>query len=251
MINIVERKAVKLPGITNLFISFEYDINILNFMRNLPNRYYHKENKEWEIPLNKLPYILQNLDEEFLIEEMTEEIKHETSIPEDYKFKTMPFPHQIEGIEYGLNNDCWILGDQQGLGKTKQVIDLACILKQQNKIKHCLIVCGVNNLKWNWQKEVSIHSDEKAYILGSRYRKNGKMIIGSLMDRIEDLDNIPEDTLFLITNVETFRNNDFRDKLKSLDSIQMMAIDEAHKIKDPTSDQGKNILKVDKCKYKV
>lgn len=43
-----------------------------------------------------------------------------------------------------------------------------------------LIVCGVNSLKYNWQSEISIHSDEKGWVLGTRFRKTtGKPYEGS------------------------------------------------------------------------
>ena len=58
-----------------------------------------------------------------------------------------------------------------GLGKTKQVIDIAVIKKEQFQYQHCLIICGVNGLKWNWLSEIGIHSDEDAVILGSRNKK--------------------------------------------------------------------------------
>lgn len=251
MIRIEERPAKKLPGITNLFVSFDYDIKILEVMRALPNRFYNKDTKEWEVPLNKIEYLVNNIDQDFEIIELVEEDNQLQTIPADYLFKTEPYPHQVEGVQYGLNYDSWILGDEQGLGKTKQIIDLACVLKQQGKIKHCLIICGVNNLKSNWFNEVKTHSNEKAYILGTRYRQNGKKIIGSLQDRIYDIMHIPEDTLFIITNIETFRDDDFRDALKSLNIIEMAVIDEAHKVKNPTSEQGKNILKLTNFKYKV
>ena len=32
-------------------------------------------------------------------------------------FKTEPYEHQIEGFNFGLNNDRWLLGDEMGLGK--------------------------------------------------------------------------------------------------------------------------------------
>ena len=121
-----------------------------------------------------------------------------------------------------------------------QVINIACIKKQQRNYKHCLIICGVNGLKWNWRDEVSKHSNEKGYILGTRYDKKGKEKIGSLNDRIEDLDNLlnlkksdnlfnEEFPYFLITNIESLRNEEIIDKLKSLcdkNIINMIALDE-------------------------
>lgn len=251
MIKIEERPAKKLPGITNLFVSFDYNLDTLQVLRELPNRYYDKNTKEWEVPLGKLEHLVKHIDDNFELLPYMEEESPLNFIPSNYKFKTDPFPHQIQGVEFGLNNNCWILGDEQGLGKTKQIIDLATILKQQGKIKHCLIICGVNSLKSNWFNEINTHSNEKGFILGTRYLKNGKKYVGSLPERIDDIKNIPDDTLFLITNVETFRNEEFKDTLKKLDTIEMAVIDEAHKVKNPTSEQGKNILKLTHFKYKV
>lgn len=251
MIKINEKPAKKLPGITNLFITFDYNLDILQVLRELPVRYFDKNTKEWEVPLNKLEYLVDNIDDNFEIIEYDDSKSDIVRIPENYSFKTDPFPHQLDGIEFGLNNNCWILGDEQGLGKTKQIIDLASIMKKQGKIKHCLIICGVNSLKSNWYSEINTHSNEKGLILGTRFLKNGKKIIGSLQDRIDDLKNIPEDTLFLITNIETFRDNDFKDTLKNINNIEMAVIDEAHKVKNPSSEQGKNILKLTNFKYKV
>lgn len=171
-------------------------------------------------------------------------------IPNNYKFKIEPFKHQIDGVEYGLKYDRFLLGDEQGLGKTMQVINIAAIKKQQKGYKHCLIICGVNGLKWNWKTEVEKHSNEKAYILGTRTKKD-KEYVGSIDDRLVDLLNIQllEDIFpyFLITNIETLRNEKIIKKLKDLCEkgiINMIALDEGHKCKDPTSIQGKHLLKL-------
>lgn len=150
-----------------------------------------------------------------------------------------------------------------GLGKTMQVINLACIKKQQKNYKHCLIICGVNGLKWNWKAEVEKHSNEKAYILGTRYDSKGNEKIGSINDRLEDLETLLDDykrkdglintdfgiynSYFIITNIETLRNEKIIQKLKELCDegiINMLALDEGHKCKDPTSQQGKALLKL-------
>ena len=121
---------------------------------------------------------------------------------------------------------------------TMQVINLACIKKQQRSYKHCLIICGVNGLKWNWKAEVEKHSNEKAYILGTRYTKNGKEKIGSINDRLEDLrlnadntfiSNELQNSYFIITNIETLRNENVLKELKALcdmNIINMIALDE-------------------------
>ena len=96
-----------------------------------------------------------------------------------------------------------------GLGKTMQIINIACIKKQIKGYKHCLIICGVNGLKWNWKNEIEKHSNERGYILGTRCDKSGKEKIGSMNDRLEDLENLlNSDKLkyFLIKNIETLKS---------------------------------------------
>ena len=117
-----------------------------------------------------------------------------------YQYKTKPYKHQEECLKYGEEHEKFLLADQQGLGKTKEVIDIACMLKEEYGYEHCLIICGVNGLKWNWANEVAIHSNEQAYILGTRGKK-----IGSNADKLEDLNNIDNLPYFIITNIESLR----------------------------------------------
>lgn len=251
MIFIRESKAEKIPGNINAFVSFNYDPQIVDFLHAFPSKNFNKKTKEWEIPLSRVPFLIDLINEDFEITlSEDEETKEIIKIPENYQFKTKPFPHQIEAIEYGLNHDNWILGDAQGLGKSLSSINIACILKYLGKIKHCLVICGVNSLKWNWLSEIEKHSYEKGHILGSRYNRKNKLVIDDVKSRVEDLKHIDEDTLFLITNIETLRNNDFVDTLKKAD-IDMIIVDEIHKAKSSTSDQGKNLIKTSFVKYKI
>ena len=250
MVTIEERKPEKLPGITNIFVKFDYNPQIVEFIKSLPNRIYHKDTQEWELPINRLAFIINILNEDFLLIPLNTISKETIEIPKDYKFKTQPFEHQIEAIEFGLNHNNWILGDEQGLGKSLTSINIASILKHLGKIKHCLVVCGVNSLKWNWLAEIDRHSYEKAHILGSYYNKKDKLVIGDVKSRIEDLKCIDDNTLFLITNIETLRDDDFIEQLKKSD-IDMIIVDEIHRAKSPTSEQGKNLLKTKYVKYKI
>lgn len=253
------RPAVKCNGDYSIFLSFPYDEYVLDIVRELPDRSWHKEQKRWEIPINKLSTFLKEVQEYNVsiigeIDKLVPEKKVINRDIGDYEFKTEPFEHQIEGFIYGMNNTCWLLADEQGLGKTKQVIDIAVAKKQKDNFNKCLIVCGVNGLKWNWQNEVSKHSNETGYILGTRYNKKGKMYIGSNNDRLEDLQNIDKiDSYFLITNVETLRNEKIAKVLSNLcedEVISMVALDEAHKCKNVSSQQGKGILKLNP-EYKI
>ena len=123
-----------------------------------------------------------------------------------------------------------------------QTISIACIRKKLDDYSHCLIICGVNGLKWNWKAEIEKHSNETAYILGTRYDRKGNVKIGTVKDRLDDLKALGVDLdheinnhYFLITNIETLRNDDIIEELRDLcdkDYINMLALDEGHKCFD-------------------
>lgn len=254
MILIDIRKSNKLKDSEySAFIKFDYNSRIVDAIRELPFRYYNPSETEWEVPTNKVEYLINKL-KEFDIKifgkiTIFEDKNTNIGLPEGFEFKTKPFSHQLEGVEYGLKYDRWFLGDEQGLGKTKQVIDIAIARKLKYGYKHCLIVCGVNTLKWNWVNEIHTHSNEGSYILGQKLSK-GKIKIGSTKDKINDLNFLLLDKLvlpyFIITNVESFRDKNIADLIQQLCKkgiINMCAADEMHKMKNPTSQQTKGFLK--------
>ena len=266
MINIEIADSKKCNGKYSLFITFDYNSAIIDVIHEFPTREWDKATKTWELPFNQLGKVVDKLSN-YDITISGKYIELETSeveIPPYFKFKTKPFEHQLAGVKYGLNHDKWLLGDEQGLGKTKQVIDIAEI----KQVKHCLIVCCVNGLKWNWRNEVHTHSDDDAWILGQRTNKSGRVVIGSNADRYDDLMRIDELPRFIITNVETLRYkvktgrkikkivkrkeqwvDEYRypitERLQELcDSgdIDMIAVDEFHKCKNPEADQTEQLL---------
>ena len=254
MILIDIRKSNKLKDSEHsAFIKFDYNSKIVDAIRELPFRYYNPSETEWEVPTNKVEYLINKL-KEFDIKicgkiTIFEDKNTNIGLPEGFEFKTKPFSHQLEGVEYGLKYDRWFLGDEQGLGKTKQVIDIAVARKVMYGYRFCLIVCGVNTLKWNWVNEIHTHSKEDAYILGQR-RKGTKIRIGSTKDKLEDLklmyDRKEPHPYFIITNVESFRDKNIADTISDLCKkgiIGMCAADEMHKMKNPTAQQTKGFLK--------
>lgn len=249
MIKIDVKKSVKCNGEYSLFVSFEYDERVVNVIRSFPSRYWNPDEKTWELPFNKLAEFLERLqDYEFELTGPYIPIEQPKAVvPDNFKFKTKPYEHQVAAFNYGLTHDRWLLGDEMGLGKTKQVIDIAVAKKLQYKYRHCLIICGVNGLKWNWANEITTHSNEDAWILGQRNTTNGKVVIGGFEDRLYDLKHLDDiSAYFIITNIETLRNADIVaeiNKLCASDDISMIAFDECHKAKNPNSQQGKGILK--------
>lgn len=250
MIDIKIAKSNKCNGDYSMFLSFPYDNALVELIRSQSERYWDKENKTWEIPTKKLRDLLPSLTKHQI--NITgdfsafEVVKKVANVPKEFQFKTTPYDHQIDGLNFGLTHDKWLLGDEQGLGKTKQVIDIA-VAKKLEGAQRCLIICGVNGLKWNWQNEIRTHSNESGWILGQRRRRNGKIYVGSTKDKLDDLKNINDiKDFFLITNVESLRDADISTTISEYCKkgiISMVAIDEIHKCKNPSSQQGKGILK--------
>ena len=244
----------------SLFIRFPYNPQLVNIMRGFRRRWWHHDEKVWELPLSELDYLLSRL-EGFQYDLQFEKADDKQEI-DSFIYKTEPYSHQIEGVLYGLNKNNFLLADEQGLGKTKQVIDIAITNKRNRGYKHCLIICGVNGLKWNWRDEIEIHSEEKAHILGTRLNTRGKEVIPSSIEKLEDLENIDEMPYFIITNIETLRYKQtiktktgknktvysIQEKISELTEkgvINMVVVDEIHKCKNPNSQQGKALLKID------
>ena len=249
-VNVKIANSTRCNGDYSLYVTFDFDMRIVEVIRSFSTKFWNAEDKIWELPLNKLTELTTKIDWcEFDItaDEYVTLEKPEVKVPDNFNFKTNPYDHQIVGFNYGLQNDRWLLGDEMGLGKTKQVIDIAVAKKLQKGYKHCLIVCGVNGLKWNWRNEVYTHSNESAYILGQKVKGN-KISIGSNKDKLNDVKNLSSiNSYFIITNVETLRDEAINEELQKLckdGTIGMIAFDECHKAKNPTTQQGKGILKL-------
>lgn len=252
MIHIIERPTSKVPGITSIFISFDYKPEIVADIKSLPCFNFSKRTKLWEVPIRYLSNVLDML---CIYDDITLDLC-DINISEDIKYplmnyKTKPFPYQEEGIQFGLNHDKWLLLDVPGLGKTLQLIYLAQELKEKRDLEHCLVICGINTLKTNWEKEIHKHSDLSCTILGKSVSKKGKVRFGGVAKRLEHLSN-PIDEFFVITNIETIRDNKIvKAILNGPNKFDMIVLDEAHVCKNSTSQQGENLLKLNKATYRI
>lgn len=254
MITIEEKLNSKVPGTSSLYVSFEYNKDIIEALKNsVTVANYDKKSKVWEVPVTDLASIITsvNVFDDIELKLKPDEKKHSVKDVQLSDFKTTPFPYQAEGIKFGLSHDKWLLLDAPGLGKTLQMLYLALELKKREGIEHCLIICGVNNLKFNWKREIEKHTEESCYILGQRITKSGKFTIGSVNDRVADLNRII-DEFFVVTNIETLRDaNVVKGINKGANKFDLIIIDEVHRCKNPTAVQSKNFLKLTSAKYRV
>ena len=142
MIHIEERVTSKVPGITSVFVSFDYNKEIVDEMKQIPCYNFSKRTKEWEVPI---VYLSQVIDRLTCFDDIALKCCN-IELPEFKQFdlgpyKTTPFEYQLEGINYGLNNPRWLLLDPPGLGKTLQLTYLAEELYKRGEVSHCLVIC--------------------------------------------------------------------------------------------------------------
>ena len=178
-------------------ISFRYDPTTVAKVKELAERRYLPEDRAWEIPAHELPALIEKVglsnikSEEAVVQALnTKEIEDKREATQerlkgikpvrDFDFKTAPLPHQIEAFNYGMEKNSLLIGDEQGLGKTKESIDI-CVARKKELIK-TLIVCGVNSVKYNWEKEIQIHSNEGCVMVDGKTRKGSTLIAKELND---------------------------------------------------------------------
>ncbi len=253
MINIRESRHQRLGGTNSLFIQFDYDLDIVNIIKSCGTYNYDANTHEWEVPVNRLSFILDNLTY-FDDINVFLDVKSTNTNPQlktsRMSFKTPLFEHQLEAVNYGLNNDKWLLLDAPGLGKSLSMIALAEELKEQGKLEHCLIICGINTLKTNWEKEIKKHSNLDAIVIGKKINSKGTVSYSSIKKRAEQLMN-PIKEFFVIINIESLRDLDIISAINNSDNkFDMMVFDECHKAKGWSSKQGENLLKLS-SKYMV
>ena len=136
-----------------------------------------------------------------------------------------------------------------GLGKSMCIIHLARWLKKNKNLKHCLIICGINTLKSNWKKEIKIHSDETYRVVGEKVNSKGNISYSTINERAKEIREGIEE-FFIIINIESLRSKEVIEAINSRNDIDMMVVDEIHKVANKTSQQADGLLRL-KATYKI
>ncbi len=98
--------------------------------------------------------------------------------------------------------------------------------------------------------EIEKHSKLSSIILGEKINRNGKIITGSIKERINQLLQ-PIDEFFIITNIESLRDKDLTEcLLNGPNKIDMIIVDEIHVCRNPQSKQTENLLNL-KSTYQI
>lgn len=238
----------KIQGSRQLFsLSFPFDARVKDYIKDLGGFFFDMGDKSWNV--SQLPgsnaekivkaisfaevqgYTVVNRAEGKMrdairgMELQRERALKAESVKTDYTAKIdlpalgkSPRPYQVAGIRFlDLNDGNCILGDDMGLGKTFQSAAWAIWRK-----KSVLVVCP-NSVKKSW-------ADELTELGGATFQ-----VLDSKTERFEDAD-------FHIINYEAARNKTMLPRLMRELEFDTLIVDEAHKIKDGSTQQAKAVM---------
>lgn len=139
-------------------------------------------------------------------------------------------PHQVAGTTFLRDNERAALFDEQGLGKSKQLIDAVSAEIASGTLGGALIICP-NGLKTNWAEEVERFCTLPYAVFGSG-RKARRVAFRSLR------------AAFYVINYEAV--NSELASLRALLRFKPMALvlDESHRIKTPDSKVTRAVLQL-------
>lgn len=146
--------------------------------------------------------------------------------------KTKPYAFQVHGSTWLHKNDACLLFDDMGLGKSKESIDAACAVLQDDPrvIPLVMIVCP-NGLKYNWQREIEKHAastDRGLYVPDGMTRDRAKQLRTHRFEaEMKSEDRRP---VWVIVNYEALRWFLFEFHQTVEDAI--LICDEAHRLKN-------------------
>lgn len=134
------------------------------------------------------------------------------------------YKHQIEGVRTMARMSSVILADDMGLGKSLQALTTAAIDFEKGYAAHILIVCP-SFLQWNWAEEIAAHTSYSFTVYAGTPKQRERI-------------RMTFDTDILIVGYRALVNDyDFL----SMMPWDILIADEAHSIKERTSQQTKAV----------
>lgn len=151
-----------------------------------------------------------------------------------HNLRVEPYEYQQDGILFGLDRRCLLIGDEPGLGKTLQsigIVDTAAAYP-------CLVICP-SSLKINWQREFEKFTDKKALVLDNATRTSWPYLLGMGMFHVAIV-NYESLRKFFVWDIKggskTFSLKDVVFN-RDVNIFRSVIMDESHRLKDPTAQQ--------------
>jgi len=146
-----------------------------------------------------------------------------------------PYPYQWEGIKFLVERDGALLGDDMGTGKTVQSILAMRLLFQRGDVKSALIVCPLSVLP-HWDREMERWSPN-LHVTVVRGNKEHRQYCWYYTTHV------------WITTYDTLRQDMAGDEAKLKDKFDLVILDEAVRIKNPTTGVAKAVREL-KASYR-
>lgn len=262
--NMSDLKVTINPDEGKIFIYCTRAYNDL--VRALPNRRWNKSKECWTAPLIRAnAHVILDRFTKFSTLEISEkaldklrDVASLNKMPENmerfptwYKFKTNPFPHQMNALDFAWPRPYCAFFMEMGTGKSKTLIDLACARYQAGQINALIIFCPYG-IRGTWGHELSVHctSEYESYIVDTDIYK-----FESKFDAFMG----PSSKLkVVIIGLESISAKEKDGKAyKAAEKFArchqtMVAVDESHYIKNHSSNRTYNSIQVRlECKYPV
>ena len=264
------------PGTFRL--SFEYNPALIDLVKRIPTRKWDQSEKVWIV--SKEGLYPPGCDARWYVEAFAQwavqrnycshvarrsetrdvvyEIPPMREFVGDHYMLLNPYPYQLEGVRYALDNKRCIFGDQPGLGKTLQAI--CSVVKAHREAMvygetfPVLVICPAA-LKVNWKREFKKFAGIEACILDDSNRAS--------WEKFWELKRPDGEALcpVFITNYESLKKffvikvkNTSRFSLASIEFdervrlFKSVIIDESHKCKSSKTQQAKFVEGI--CKGK-
>lgn len=225
------------------FLDISKFTEVVNKIKQIPGRQYHSgTDSHWSIPESCKPMldslfksadiVWENTLEDVVL--MPKNISMDTSHFD--KLLLQPYPFQVLGINFLCEVGSGMLADEMGLGKTAEILIAIYKLFRQGKVKRSLIICPAT-LKYQWEEEIV------KFIDVTKYDIDYVIVDGDVKGRKALYDSLASgEALYTVINYELVRND-----IQYLEGLgfDVIALDEAHRIKNWKSKTSEAIKKLD------
>lgn len=154
------------------------------------------------------------------------------------RFKSKPFAHQLEGVRKLVQFPSFALYDEMGAGKSKQVVDAACVLAAAGKIDTVVVITPAS-VRRVWLNEEMGEIKKHAWLRSAVYDFHAKVKAAWC-----DVGNW--EIAWLVTNYELLRQDKHLERLMEAIAGRkvLLVLDESSYVKSRTAAQTKAALKL-------
>ncbi|QOI69772.1 superfamily II DNA or RNA helicase [Acinetobacter phage DMU1] len=227
-------------------------------VRSLPNRRWLKSKECWQAPLIRAnAQVILDKFTRFSTFECSEraldklrEVASLNFVPQNlekfpawYKFKTNPFPHQLNALDFAWSRPQSAFFMEMGTGKSKTLIDLASARCMDDQINALIVFCPYG-IRGTWEHEFSVHCpiEYTTYVVDTDVYKFEK--------KFDEYINLDHKFKIVIIGMESISGKEkdgkaYNAALKFAKTHRcMVVVDESQYIKNYASNRASNATRI-------